>query len=285
MKIFALIDKNRDGRNVRKLCSLYGVTRAGYYAWKQRSPSVRRRHDERLLAEIRELHQGFRRAYGAPRLHQALRQRGLVCSVRRVRRLMRTLGIKASTTGLYTWRPGQHALYSSAGNLLAAAPSPVMPGAQWAGDFTYIRTNKGWLYHAVVIDLFTRRVVGWSFSRQRNAELTKSALSMALSRHPIQPECIFHSDQGIEYVAHEYREAVEDAGLVRSMSRKGAPLDNAIVESFFHSLKAELIHQCAFKDEIEATAHIIEYIQFYNQERLHTSLGFQSPVRYEKLCA
>ena len=218
-------------------------------------------------------------------MHQSLRQKGFRCSVRRVNRLMREMGIKASTTGLYTWCPGKHEFYSSTGNQLANVSSAKHRGVQWAGDFTYIRTSTGWLYHAIVMDLFSRRIVGWSFSRKRNTELTKSALNMALMRHRPQSGCLFHSDQGIEYAAHEYRALVESAGMTRSMSRKGNPLDNAMVESFFHSMKSELVHHQLFANKIEATAHIIEYIEFYNRERLHSSLGYQSPENYEKLCA
>lgn len=285
MKVFELIEKNRDGRNVRRLCRLYGVTTGGYYAWRQRGESRHRQYDKILMAAIRELHQGFCRAYGAPRVHQALRKQGFSCSIRRINRLMKELGIKASTTGLYAWPPGQHALYEGAGNQLAHAVPASTSGVQWARDFTYIKTARGWLYHAVVMDLYSRKVVGWSFSRQRNTELTKSALRMALTRWPVTSGCIFHSDQGIEYAAHEYRELVEAAGMIRSMSRKGNPLDNAMVESFFHTLKAEVIHQRVFGDPIEATAHIIEYIAFYNRERMHSSLGFKSPEDFERLCA
>ena len=236
------------------------------------------------MAAIRELHQGFRRAYGAPRVQQSLRQKGFQCSVRRVRRLMQEMGIKASTTGLYTWCPGRHDFYSSTGNLLGHAEPASQHGEQWAGDFTYLKTQTGWLYYAVVLDVFSRRVVGWAFNRQRNVELTKSALRMALHRHPPKPGCLFHSDQGIEYAAHEYREMLEAAKLTRSMSRKGNPLDNATVESFFHSLKAELVHQHEFTHDVDAVAHIIEYIEFYNRERLHSSLGYRSPINYERLC-
>jgi transposase InsO family protein len=198
---------------------------------------------------------------------------------------MREIGIKASTTGLYAWRPGQHEFYSATGNQLKHQDKPDRPGVQWAGDFTYIKTKAGWLYHAVVIDLYSRKVVGWSFSRKRNAELTKSALRMALSRSFPQPGCIFHSDQGIEYAAHEYRDLVESAGMTRSMSRKGNPLDNAMVESFFHTMKAELIHRRLFDNTIEAVAQIVEYMEFYNRDRLHSGLGYHSPEKYEKLCA
>ena len=247
--------------------------------------SQHRQHDLILMSAIKEVHQGFRRAYGAPRIHKALRRQNLSCSVRRINRLMKELGIKASTTGLYAWRPGIYEFYSSSGNLLANADPVTRKGVQWAGDFTYIKTGKGWLYLAVVMDLYSRKVVGWSISRQRNAELTKSALRMALSRERVTSGCIFHSDQGIEYAAHEYRELVESAGMTRSMSRKGNPLDNAKVESFFHSLKSELIHQKLFKDPVEATAYLIEYILFYNKDRLHSSLDYHSPEEYEKSCA
>lgn len=285
MNIFELIEKNRDHTNVRKLCRLYGVSPSGYYAWRNRPESAHRQHDEHLKDATQELHQGFRRAYGAPRVHQVLKRQGFSCSIRRVNRLMREMGIKASLTGLYAWRPGQHEFYSSTGNQLALESEATDVGQHWAGDFTYIKTQTGWLYHAIVMDLYSRRIVGWSFARKRNAELTKSALKMALFRYVTEPGCLFHSDQGIEYAAHEYRELVESADMIRSMSRKGNPLDNAMVESFFHSLKSELLHHQLFQNEIEATAHIIEYIEFYNRERLHSGLGYQSPEEYEKLCA
>lgn len=268
-----------------RLCRTLGVSRSGYYAWLGREDSAHRQHDAVLKDAVRELHQGYRRAYGAPRVHVALRAKGLVCSRRRINRLMRELGIKPSTAGLYQWRPGSHEFYSGAGNQLALANEPVGPGQQWAGDYTYIKTRSGFLYFAVVLDLFNRKVVGWSFSRARNALLTASALKMALSREKIVDGCLFHSDQGIEYAAHDYRDLLEAAGMTRSMSRKGNPLDNATVESFFHTLKAELVHRQEFASDIEAVARIVEYTEFYNRERLHSGLGYQPPARYERLCA
>ena len=162
---------------------------------------------------------------------------------------------------------------------------PNAPGEQWAGDFTYIKINSGWLFHAVVIDLFSRKVVGVSFSKNRNADLTKRALLNALQRQTPRPGCLFHSDQGVEYAAYEYQQLLERHGFIRSMSRKATPLDNAEVESYFHTMKAELIHQKQFEDAIEAVTHIAEYVAFYNRERIHSSLGYQSPENYEKLCA
>ena len=198
---------------------------------------------------------------------------------------MREMSIKPSTVGLYQWKPGQHAFYSSAGNQLKIEEPPCQTGTHWVGDFTYIKTKIGWLYHAVVMDLYSRKVVGWSFSRKRNAELTKSALRMALSREKIHKGCLFHSDQGIEYAAHEYRDLLMEAGMRRSMSRKATPLDNAAMESFFHTLKAELVQRKTYDNDIEAVANIVEYIDFYNRERLHSSLNYQSPMNYENLCA
>ncbi len=262
-----------------------GVARSGYYAWRDRKPSARQRDDERLKKKIRALHVGNYRAYGAIRIHRHLREAGEVCSRRRIGRLMRELGVRASTTGLYKWNPGGHAFYSSTGNLLAKAGKPTGPGQQWGGDLTYVGTGAGWLYCAVIVDLFHRKVVGWSFGRQRNADLTISALRMALSREVIEPGCLFHSDQGIEYAANAYRDALQSAGMTRSMSRKGNPLDNATVESFFHTLKSELVHQQRYKDEVEAVAHIIQYLEFYNRDRLHSSLGYKSPVQFLKSCA
>jgi putative transposase len=174
------------------------------------------------------------------RLPRELRRR-IAERLLRLARLMKGLDIKPSTTGLYTWQPGRRAFYDSTGNKLADAAPAQAPGAQWGGDYTYIDTRRGYLFFAVVMDLYTRKVIGCAASRSRNATLTKSALVMALKHHGIQPGRLFHSDQGTEYAAQEFREAVAGAGLVQSMSRKGTPIDNAIVESFFHSLKNEAV--------------------------------------------
>lgn len=283
--MFAFIDKNRTRHNVRRLCQLYNVSTSGFYAWKSRPISQHKLYDETLKQLIQELHQGFRRCYGAERMHQELVQRGYCCSKRRINRLMREMNVKPSTTGLYAWRPGQHEFYSCAGNQLSKDQIMTTKGTHWAGDFTYIKTNQGWLYHAVVLDLYTRKVIGWSFSSQRNSELTKSALTMALQNERPKVGCLFHSDQGIEYAAHDYRDLLVNAGMRRSMSRKSTPTDNAIVESFFHTMKAESVQRKIYINKIEAVAEIMSFINFYNNERLHSSLNFQSPINYEKLCA
>lgn len=261
------------------------MSTSGFYAWKSRPVSQHKTYDEKLKLLISELHQGFRRCYGAERMHQELVQRGYSCSKRRINRLMREMGVKASTTGLYAWRPGQHEFYSCTGNQLHKEGSITQKGTHWAGDFTYVKTHQGWLYHAVILDLYTRKVIGWSFSSQRNSELTKSALNMALQNERPKVGCLFHSDQGIEYAAHDYRDMLISAGMRRSMSRKATPTDNAIVESYFHTVKAESVQRKVYENKIEAVAEIMAFINFYNNERLHSSLNFQSPQNYEKLCA
>lgn len=264
---------------------MLGVSKSGFYAWSNRPDSDRRHYDLQLMEVIRGLNTGYRRAYGAARWHRELIRRGHPCSRRRINRLMKEMSIKASTTGLYVFNPGKHEFYSATGNQLKKAGPPQKLGTQWAGDFTYIKTSKALLFHAVVMDIYSRRIIGWSFSRSRNAELTKSALKVAVNSSAPESGCIFHSDQGIEYAAHDYRDMVESAGMIRSMSRKATPQDNAMVESYFHSMKGEMACHFPFGDEFEAVAYIREYIEFYNRERLHSSLNYQSPVEYEKLCA
>lgn len=270
---------------MRRLCHLYGVSKSGYYAWSSRDQSAHDQYDNTLKEAIGDVHQGFRRTYGARRVHRVLRDKGLSCSVRRVNRLMREMGIDARTTRLYPWRPGLHQFYASVDNRLAKAEPSTQVGQQWGGDLTYLKYKGGHVYLAIVIDLFSRRVIGWAFSKRRDTTLTKSALRSALRNQKPEEECLFHSDQGSEYAAHDYREKLNEAGLVQSMSRKSTPQDNAKVESFFHTLKAEVIYKQPFKREEEIVGTVIDYIHFYNYERLHSSLDYKSPFNYEKLCA
>lgn len=198
---------------------------------------------------------------------------------------MKALNIRPSTTGLYVWNPGKHTLYEGSGNKLREQGVAESSGTQWGGDFTYIQTEQGYLYFAVVMDFYTRKVIGWAGSSKRNAILTRSALVMALNQHTPHTGCLFHSDQGIEYAAHEFRNTVLEARMEPSKSRKGTPVDNALVESFFHSLKTEAVQRKIYTSLLEAMAEVVTYITYYNHERLHSSLGYQSPVDYEKLCA
>jgi transposase InsO family protein len=239
--------------------------------------------DNRLKAELIKQHQGFKRAYGAPRMHVQLKLAGFSCSRRRITRLMKELNLCSSTKDLYSRLPNRGKHYSTTRNHLNYVAKPSRKNQQWVGDFTHIRTQQGWLFHAVVMDLFTRKLIGWSFSRQRNALMTQEALKGALVNETPGNHCIFHSDQGIEYAANDFKALVENSGLIRSMSRKATPIDNAAMESYFHTFKAEAIHGKRFKNQEEAMAVSKKYITFYNQERLHSSLGYTTPEKYEKL--
>jgi len=196
---------------------------------------------------------------------------------------MKELNMSCSTKGLYSRLPNRGKHYSTTENVLKKEKATTTKNQHWVGDFTHIRTQKGWLFHAVVMDLFTRKLIGWSFSQQRNSLMTQSTLKAALAIETPTKNCLFHSDQGIEYAANDYKSLVEKSGLTRSMSRKATPIDNAAMESYFHTFKAEAIHGKRFKNQAEAMAVSKRYITFYNQERLHSSLGYTTPEKYAKL--
>jgi transposase InsO family protein len=196
---------------------------------------------------------------------------------------MKELNICSSTKGLYSRLPNRGKHYSTTDNVLKKEQPATSKNQQWVGDFTHIRTQKGWLFHAVVMDLFTRKLIGWSFSKQRNSLMTQAALKAGLANETPSASCLFHSDQGIEYAANEFKALVEKSGLIRSMSRKATPFDNAAMESYFHTFKAEVIHGKQFKNHDEAEDISRKYITFYNQERLHSSLGYTTPEKYAKL--
>lgn len=245
--------------------------------------SAHQAYDNKLKAALIEHHQGFKQAYGAPRMHALLNQLGFSCSRRRITRLMKELKMNSSTKGLYSRLPNRGKHYSTTDNVLKKAQPATSKNQQWVGDFTHIRTQKGWLFHAVVMDIFTRKLIGWSFSKRRNSSMTQAALKHALANEKPSANCLFHSDQGIEYAANEFKALVETSGLIRSMSRKATPIDNAAMESYFHTFKAEVIHGNRFKSQDEAEIISRKYITFYNQERLHSSLGYTTPEKYAKL--
>lgn len=216
-------------------------------------------------------------------MHIQLKLAGFTCSRRRIARLMKELNMASSTKGLYLRLPSRGKHYSTTDNLLKKEQAATKKNQQWVGDFTHIRTQKGWLFHAVVMDLFTRKLIGWSFSKKRNSLMTQTALKRALINETPSTNCLFHSDQGIEYAANDFKALVEKSGLIRSMSRKATPIDNAAMESYFHTFKAEVIHGKRFKNQNEAEAISRKYITFYNHELLHSSLGYTSPQKYAKL--
>ena len=267
------------------MCRVLQVSRSAYYAWIKRPLSERVQTDKRLTHMIRAVQEQSRGIYGSPRVHQALRSQGIRTSRKRVERLMRSAGLTARKRQRFIATTDSRHGQPVAGNLLARqfAPSAIVEQNQvWAGDITFIPTAQGWLYLAAVLDLHSRRVVGWQMASSLESSLVTGALTMAVSqRHP-SPGLLHHSDRGSQYAGKEYQSLLEKNGMVCSMSRKGDCWDNAPVESFFSILKRELVHGQRYETRVEAKASIFEYIEvFYNRQRLHSALGYLSPVQYE----
>jgi len=261
------------------LCHYLGVSRSGYYAWSSRVPSRRDEGNRELLGAIERVHRDIDRSYGSPRMHLELLERGYRCGRHRVARLMRAHGVVAQRTRRYRTNRAREELYARFENRLLARGPVCRSNEVWVGDYTYLRTAQGWLYLAVVLDLYARRVIGWAVSKQRTATLTREALRMAIDDRNPAPGTVFHSDQGIEYAAHSFQSLLAAYGLQPSMSRRGNCYDNAHMESFFSSLKLEMGN--GFRSHAQALEQIRRYLHFYNSTRRHSSLNYCSPVDYE----
>ena len=237
----------------------------------------------RLREMIRTIHRHSRGCYGAPRVHAELRAQGVRCGRRRVARLMREQGLVGRSKYVYRPNRARRDLYGMLPNRLLGRALPSSPNEHWVSDTTCFRVKGQWLHVAVVLDRYSRRVLGWAVGDSRDAELSCAALRMALSwRRPVSGT-VFHSDQGIEYASVAFRTILCEADIIQSMSRTGNPYDNAHMESFFKSLKAEVVHGRLFSCRAEAVAYLIDYFSFYNHERRHSSLGYLSPMEFEQL--
>jgi putative transposase len=265
---------------VKRLCALYDVTRAGYYAWRHRGPSARRRQDAVMLEQIQAIFVGSRRTYGAPRIHRALAAAGVRVSRRRVGRLLREAGLRPRALKLYRRIPGLHGFFTSIPNRqldrLATGPDQV-----WVGDITYLKVGRAWRYLAVVMDRYSRRILGWSLSATKDARLTLTALNRAVGHRRPEPGVIFHSDRGVEYAAYAFRNRLAALGFVQSMNRPREITDNAYMESFFHSMKSDAVHGLSVPDPGELRRRLRSYIPYYNGVRLHSGIGYCSPIAYE----
>ena len=283
---FCFIEDNRDAFPVRVMCAVLEVSASGYYAWRGRPQSMRAQADRSLLADIRRVHADNRAVYGSPRVHAALHGEERRVGLSRVARLMRRHGIqgrhkrrKPRTTD------SKHSL-PVAPNLLARQFVTTAPNRIWLADMTYIPTGEGWLYLAAVLDMFSRRIVGWAMSETMPQELTIAALQMAINNRRPLPGLVVHSDRGSQYAAHAYRNLLGQHGLLCSMSRKGDCWDNAPMESFFGSMKSELDDGTAFQTRQDARNAVFSFIEtFYNRQRLHSAIGFCSPIQKELLVA
>jgi len=263
------------------MCRVYGVSRAGYYAWRSRERSARECQNEALAAEIRTVHAQSRGTYGSPRVHQALRQRGRCVGKHRVARLMRAHGIKARVATIRYTNPSLQRYYSGIPNrqleLKLGQPDQV-----WVGDITYLKVGSIYRYLAVVMDKYSRRVVGWSYGPRKDVKLTLRALNSAVrSRRPGR-DLVFHTDRGIEYAAGAFKDRVAELGITQSMNRPGKVTDNAFIESFFHSMKTDVYHGRRFDHDEEIRTVLKDYLPFYNRARLHSSLDYVSPATFER---
>jgi len=263
------------------MCGVLKVSRSGYYRWKSRGPSLRSQLDEALMGEIVRLFVENRRVYGSPRIHDALKDVGVAVGRKRVSRLMRANGIVAEPYRRMKWkRPFKTA--TAAENLVRRQFCVPEPNRVWAADMTAFWTGSGWVHLAIVMDLYSRRIVGWAMHGQMTERLVVDALEMAvLSRQPTGA-LIHHSDQGSQYQSHLFQSKLQTYGIHMSMSRRGDCWDNAVVESFFKTAKTELLNDGRFQTREQAKAELFDYIEvFYNRKRKHSTLGYQSPVQFE----
>jgi transposase InsO family protein len=279
--IFVFIDAEKANHDVTRMCSVLGVSRSGYYAWRARGASKSSQDDQALVGEIVQVHAESRQLYGSPRVHAELRRRGRRHGRKRVARLMRACGLQARRRHKYRRSSGE-AHFPFAPNVLDRRFAEVSrSGEVWVGDVTYVRTSEGWLYLAVVIDVYTRRVVGWATGATPDGDLTVRAYEAATMTTSTTPE-LFHSDRGSEYSCADLRATLQEDGVTQSMSRSGDCWDNAVAESFFATLKRELVHLTSFSTRKEARASVFSYIEsFYNRVRLHSALGYRSPMEFE----
>jgi transposase InsO family protein len=265
------------------MCAALSVSRSGYYQWKNAGQSLRSQQTDRLKSLIENEYEKSRQTYGSPRITRALRNGGEAVGYNRVARLMRSAGLQGRQKRRYRVRTtdSRHD-QPIAPNHLAVAPTPTKPDQIWATDITYIETGEGWLYLAGVLDLYSRRLIGWSMGPSMETSLPLAALNMAVRQRRPAGQVLHHSDRGCQYASATYRQALAANGCIASMSRKGNCYDNAMMESFWSTLKHELVYRRKFATRAEATTAIFDYIEgFYNRTRLHSALGFKSPLDYE----
>ncbi len=283
---YAFIKEHCQCWSVSTLCRAFGVSRSGYYRWCQSNASQKAKISAQLDAEIIELFGQHKQRYGSPRITEALREKGENVNHKRVEKRMAALGLRAKHAKKFKATTDSKHSLPIAPNLLQQDFSAEQPNEKWVGDITYVWTAKGWLYLAVFIDVFSRQVVGWSMSKRINKQLVCDALLMSLWRRGFPKGVIVHTDRGSQYCSGQYQQLLNDNGLTCSMSGKGCCYDNAVAESFFHSLKVESLYDYSFSDREHAKKVIFEYIEiYYNQQRLHSSIGYKTPVGFERLCA
>jgi transposase InsO family protein len=280
---YAFIRGQRNTHDIVRLCEVLGVSTSGYYNWIDRPESKRARDNRRLISQIRCHHQSSRQIYGSPRIHLDLVESGKCVGVNRVARLMRQANIQSKVAKKFVVTTESKHSMKPAPDRLKRSFRTEEQNVAWVSDTTFIPTRQGWLFLAVILDLFSRQVIGWAMSSRNDRNLVSDALTMAIWRRGQVKDVIVHSDRGATYASGEYQTLLKQYRLVCSMSRKGECLDNAVAESFFSSLKTELVDHEVYYTKQEAKQSLFEYIEvFYNRRRRHSYLGYISPVEYER---
>ena len=269
---------------LRECAGYLRYQRSGYYAWRVRPQSNRARENEQLDHHIRTAYRIHKGTYGSPRITEALKRQNIACSENRVARRMRINGIKAKTKKRFKVTTNSKHNHPVAKNLLDQNFKTQRPNQVWVSDITYIWTREGWMYLAVIVDLFGRHIVGWAMGKHLGHELAVNALKQAIWRRRPPKGVIFHSDQGVQYACQAFRKLLQQHKFIQSMSGKGNCYDNAVVESFFHTLKTELIYFENYRTREDAKNSIFEYIEvYYNRDRMHSMLNYYSPVQFEQM--
>ena len=266
------------------MCKILEVSRSSYYKRISKELGKRARENKSLLEKIREVFRASKERYGSPRITAELKRSGISCNKKRIARLMNKYGIEAKIFRKFRNTTNSDHQKEKSHNILSREFRRQRSNEVWTGDITYIRTQEGWLYLAAVIDIYSRKVIGWQLDKNLNSDLVERALKNALMDREVDKGIIFHSDQGIQYASESFRKMLKEHGFIQSMSRKGNCYDNAITETFFHTLKTELVNRTKYKTREEARRSIFEYIEiFYNRRRLHSAIGYCPPVEYENL--
>ncbi len=266
------------------MCRLLKLSRSGFYCWLKRPESHSQQRRLQVSSAVEATFFGFKKRYGAPRVTIELNSQGIACCVNNVAKIMHEKGLRARNGKGFKYRPAIESKTNVSDNLLARRFKADAPNRKWVSDITYIKAGRKWLYLAVVMDLFSRKVIGWSLNNHMKEGLILEAFNMALSCRDIVEDILLHSDRGVQYRGHEYQDALKKNGILSSMSRTGNCWDNAVMESFFSRLKVELIYAENYKTVEETHAGIFEYIEmFYNRQRRHSAIGYISPTEYETL--
>jgi len=281
---YAFIKDHRDVFDITLMCETLDASRSGFYDWLVRDPSTKDARLKALKESMRAIFYQSRQTYGAPRMLKALIAKGYKIGKQRVAELMRELGLRAKAARRFkAATTDSNHTYPVPENKLGQDFTAIAPNTKWVGDVTFIGTDEGWLYLAAVLDLCTRKVVGWAMYETNDRHLTMEALDMAFKRQQVASGLLFHSDRGSNYACYDFQGMLHELNLDASMSRSGCCYDNAVMESFFHSLKVEFVHHETFATKQEAKQAIFEWIEvFYNRQRMHSSIGYKTPVAYEK---